>query len=942
MKILTRFFLVVALITSVAILFFNKKNNSSKVATGNFGEAEDNPKARAEWELKRLRSPFTGKIPPGIRAKELAYAQTLPSKENFRSGKNSSAYTWTPRGPWNVGGRTRALAIDFTDEKIMLAGGVSGGIWRTTDGGANWTMVTTPQQSLGITCIAQDKRTGKTNIWYAGTGEGTGTSAGSNGAYYNGDGILKSTDGGLTWALLPSTSTNIPQTWDTYYEFAWRILVDPIDTGGRVFAAEIGTIARTTNGGSSWTIVKNSFNSSSPFNFSYYTDIAVAANGVYYAVLSSEGLSSAVGIWRSPNGITWTKITPANFPSAYRRIVIGISPVDTNQVYFLGQTPGSGKITFNYQKDTLWHSLWKYTYLSGNGSGTGGSWEDRSQNLPSSGSGRFDGWDSQGGYDLAIACHPTDTNIVFIGGTNIFRSTNQFKDIVNTEKIGGYKIGTDLPNVESYPNQHSDQHGLTFLPSNPNVLISFCDGGIFKTMDCLAPSVSWEVLNNGYLTTQFYTVGLDRATPGSNIILGGLQDNGTHFLNSTYLQEPWNHSWGGDGSYLSVADGAAFYYLSIQLGKTYKVVLDNNGNKVSWARIDPIGGRGYDFINPFVMDPNNNNIMYLTAGSHLWRNNDLSAVPLNNTWDSISTNWVDFPDTLVGHSISAIAVSKNPANIIYFGTDSSKVYRVDNANIGTPVPINITGNNFPKNADVTPPITTYDNPSVSCIAIDPRDANKVIVVFSNYETYSVFYTEDGGTSWKKVAGNLEQNANGSGNGPSCRWAAFLDEGNGKTTYFLATSIGLYSTDTLIDNGTVWVQEGASSIGNAVVDMIDVRSSDKAVVVGTHGYGMFTANMITQAGASGINSVNANSLLQLKNYPNPFSEQTNIEITLPYRVKLALKIYDINGKEIAVLKNEEMNAGTHTIPFDSKNLPAGIYFCSLKTEKFQQSISLVHF
>ena len=233
---------------------------------------------------------------------------------------------------------------------------------------------------------------------------------------------------------------------------------------------------------------------------------------------------------------------------------------------------------------------------------------------------------------------------------------------------------------------------------------------------------------------------------------------------------------------------------------------------------------------------------------------------------------------------------------------------------------------------------------VSCIAVDPRDGNKVMAVFSNYEVYSIFYSEDAGTTWIKGAGNLEQSPLGTGNGPSCRWAAILPQDSGKTTYFVGTSVGLFATDTIIgtisNSSTVWVQQGATEIGNAVVDMIDVRTSDKAILVGTHGYGMFTANMATQPGFNAIRSPEKTSLAELKNYPNPFSENTHIEITLPYRSKVLLKIWNVQGRVVAVLKNEEMTGGKHTIVFNGKNLTAGIYFCNLETGQFQKTISLV--
>ncbi|MEJ2069130.1 MAG: hypothetical protein P8X58_01765, partial [Syntrophobacterales bacterium] len=133
-----------------------------------------------------------------------------------------------------------------------------------------------------------------------------------------------------------------------------------------------------------------------------------------------------------------------------------------------------------------------------------------------------------------------------------------------------------------------------------------------------------------------------------------------------------------------------------------------------------------------------------------------------------------------------------------------------------------------------------DGAYVSCIAVDPDNANNVMLVYSNYSVISLYYTNDGGKSWQDVAGNLEQNPDGSGNGPSCRWASILNYG-GATYYYAATSTGLYSTARLNGTSTVWAQEGASTIGDVVCDMVISRETDGKVVVGTHGSGVFYSN-----------------------------------------------------------------------------------------------------
>ena len=208
--------------------------------------ALDNPAERVVWEQMRLADPSTGKIPKNIRQKEMVFAKTLPKSTTMSKGN------WVHRGPYNVGGRTRALAMDVLDENILFAGGASGGMFRSTDGGLSWSMTTDPNQLHNVTCVSQDRREGKENIWYFGSGELTGSSASGGGAYYGGNGIYKSIDGGLSWDSLAVTATNT-NDFDSNFDFIWNIATDPSnDSMDIVYAATYGCIYRSVDGGMSW------------------------------------------------------------------------------------------------------------------------------------------------------------------------------------------------------------------------------------------------------------------------------------------------------------------------------------------------------------------------------------------------------------------------------------------------------------------------------------------------------------------------------------------------------------------------------------------------------------------------------------------------------------------------------------------------------------------
>ena len=363
MRNITKIILLISSIV-ISIIFIINYNSTQEPIKINIPGGDGNIydlTARVEREFNRLKDPNTGKIPFGIRQKELNFASKLPNDKMTKSAN------WTSRGPYNVGGRTRGIAIDITNDSIILAGSVSGGLWKSVNGGESWDRTSLPYQLPSVTCIAQDTRTGHTNTWYYGTGERYGTSASATGAFFYGDGIMKSIDNGQSWVSLESTFNNTPQSFDSHWNFVSRIVTDPInDTLDILYAATYGRINRSTDGGTTWETVIGPSSISS-----YFTELAITTQSVLYATLSDDGNDK--GIWRSENGLDWINITPFDtFPTAFDKIVIAINPSNENEVYFLGRTPGYGQHSEVFFNGEDWNSLWKYTYVSGNGTDTGG------------------------------------------------------------------------------------------------------------------------------------------------------------------------------------------------------------------------------------------------------------------------------------------------------------------------------------------------------------------------------------------------------------------------------------------------------------------------------------------------------------------------------------------------------------------------------------------
>lgn len=795
-----------------------------------------------QWLIDRYKDPATGEIPANVRQLELQFAREM-KKNNpdfIKNGRVQSLNNWTSRGPYYMGGRSRAIALDMDNENRILAGGVDAGMWLSTDGGANWKKTTTATQLPSVTTIDQDKRPGKHNIWYHGTGERLGSRV-------NGDGIYKSTDNGNSWFRLESTVKGSVGIWDNPFDFVYRIRTNPNAPNDKdeVYAAtSVGGIFRSEDGGVVWEPVLGGGVSNS---LSLYTDLEVTTKGVFYATMSSEGTGGSTslvkGIFRSTNGKDWVDITPSNFPKNYNRVVIGIDPKNENSMYFLGETPEFGLKTKNAQNMDLWHSLFKYEYKSGDGAGQNGKWTELTDNLPNPELVRHQ-MNSQGGYDLLIKVHPIDSNVVYIGGVNLYRSDTGWKT-KDFKVIGGTCPDDDCDYTYRYNNHHADLHTMIFMPSNPNISFTGSDGGIHKTLDNRSASTDWISLNNGYLTTQFYSLGIDHATKSGDIV-AGLQDNGSIFTSDFDSKSIWNDVLRGDGFNCAIADSSKFLITTKNSSyapdiNIYKSVVSKDGKILKAARLDPIGGKDFIWNTPFVLDPNDNNKFYLAGGRTVWRNSDLSKVAMIDFpatgWkdvvnpDSISTEWteltktsVDPTDTLT-ERITAISVSKNPANIVYYGTNNGKLYRIDNADKGNPEPVNITGTGFVRNS------------TVSSIAIDPDDASKVLVAFSNYNIQSIYYTTDKGVSWTAIGGNLEGNILNSGTGPAVNVVQILKY-NGKKAYMAGTSIGLFVTSYLNGEGTVWDQEAEQTIGYNNVFTLDSREIDGYTAVGTYATGAY--------------------------------------------------------------------------------------------------------
>jgi photosystem II stability/assembly factor-like uncharacterized protein len=870
----------------------------------------------ADHQFNMLRDPVSGEIPAGIRSRELSFVSSLPVY------KSHEGQSWTWRGPVNNGGRMLCIAVDLDDANHLLAGSASGGMWESADQGLHWAKTTAPDAEQSATCVVQDKRPGKRDTWYYGTGEmlsTTNRNISTNARTIGiGNGIFKSTDNGATWQPLPVTQGGSPSVLTEVFQGIWRIVTDPVTMDKDiVYAACYGAIMRSEDGGNSWEVVLGDL-----VNKSFCTDVGITSEGILYAAMSSFCFSveppQKAGIWRSEDGITWTEITPEGFPTDNRVTRLVIAPSNGDVMYVFTESQHPDLNPFNGYANSL-NTFWKMTWIEQADSAI---WENRTQGIPGHGSGSINDFPFAmvvyGGYTFTMGVKPDDEDVVVIGGMNVYRSDNGFADSLQTTYIGGYPYDMD-----SIRQLHPDQHGITFLTSDPGVMFLSNDGGIYRTDNCMADSANmlWERLDNQLTTTQFYSVAIDHGPVHDDWILGGLQDNCWYY---TVTDDPgafwFNIDICYDGFATAVARNWEYSVITAYSGNIWTCRFDETMHtKDIFPQLpdtllkyyDPVMGSNilFPFYQNMALDPVTNETFYLPTITSIWRKDNMKAAAYDTGLRNTGWNHLSNVDVGAASELSYLAVSVSPPNRLYYGTSLGKVYRLDNANAGNPVPVEITGATFPENA------------FVAYIDIDPDNADHVMVTFSNYGVPSLFHTTDGGINWEANGGNLEEFPDGSGNGPSIRCIKKMAY-QGHKIIFAGTSCGLYSTRELKGDSTIWVKEGANTIGNVIVDDIDVRQNDGFIAIATHGNGVYSGYFDPSAGIPDENRYTGWEAGQI--YPDPVPDNGAIDITTNLNTRIILTIFSVSGERVQLPAYRNLTPGSHRIILQTNELPAGMY------------------
>jgi len=780
------------------------------IAAGEPDERADSPFEAAEY-FRRERVPDGGWLPVEKYVAAQRHVRTM-RRYSLRAGRfldeaapRDAAATfgaWESLGPGNVGGRTRGLVIHPSNSNIMWLGGATGGVWKTTDGGQSWTPQTDLAPVLSVNSLVMDPH--NPDVLYAGTGEQTQN--------WRGAGIFRTTDGGQTWAQIPSTATP-----DFY--FVNNIAVSR-NASSHIYAATNSGLWVSTDGGASWTLSLASPDGGPAPTLTGGTtngcfDVALQPGqpaDVAFAVCHPPG-SLTYAIFRNSDAAgkgTWTMVH-SDPEMWYTALAVAASQPAT--IYAISVTFDSSS---PYGKGLL--AVYRST-----SNGDPGSWATRTSNRDanrlntgilsidsfysfasfcSSPSPNLNG---QAGYNLALAVDPLDPNRLWAGGIGIFRSDD-----------GGANWGA------AYNGVHPDQHFLAFDPgfdgAANQVVYNVNDGGIYKTTQgrgktatCASPSsgVAWSPLNNGYQTTQFYH-GV--AYPGGGAYFGGTQDNGT--LRGTAFDGPgeWGAIFGGDGG-VSRFDPVNVNVAYVEtphaaLAKSFDGGLTYQGATSGLNETQ----LNFPFVGYYVFDPADSLRMYI-GGTRLWRSEDGAG-----HWTAASAQASQ--DNGVLDNIRSIAVSPADPNLVLFGMSHGRIFR-----------------NAAALASGASTAWAYTEPragNVSHLEFDPRQPATIYATYTTFDSAPgdghVYRSADAGLTWTRIDGS------GSTGLPDVPVETLLVDPDDSSRLYLGTDLGVFAS---LDGGNTWVHDD-DPFANVIVTTlaIDRNAGVKYLYAFSYGRGVW--------------------------------------------------------------------------------------------------------
>ena len=702
-------------------------------------------------------------------------------------------------------GRVSSIAVDPRDALRWLVGVGNGGVWETRDAGASWTPITDDAPTLAIGAVAFAP--GDPDIVYVATGESVGSSI----VAHVGVGLLKSANGGQSWALLGQSSFARASVR--------RLRVDPNDANILLAASQRGLfgrdsggghgvpspplfgVLRSTNGGASWTRTLAGQATGlevDPTNFSrQYAAIADQSPGRN----DTPGASSN-GIYRSTNGgVSWSRIEgpwgtePSPTQSAVGRIELAVAPSNPNVVYASIQIPPNGGSTGNgllglFRTDDAWADTPNWIQIPTQATGPGGYCGQSSGALAT----------GKCGYSHVISVDPRDANTLFAGGErNLWRCT----------RCGASPTWTNTTEMRNRVFVHVDFHALAWVGDR---LIIGNDGGVYSTTDLGA---TWQSHNRTLTTNMFYFGALHPTDPG--FALGGARD----FYPAVYrASEGWRvlpaastNEW-GEGE---VAISSSHPDTDWMGTHTYAVIQRTIDGGRTILQVDSgIDRTGAAFMAPVRKCPADDDV-FLAGTYRIWRTNNFFHSP-SPSWEAISP---DRPFSIL--AITFVDADRS-CNTFAYGTGGGEV--------------RLTRDGGATWTDLDPSKALPER-SINSLAFDPTNANRLLVAVSSYDEATptkpghIFRTDNAlaaSPTWTRVGPPDVPFANMPFN------VVAIDPRDTRTVY-AGSDNGLWQSS---DGGGGWTKIGLESgLPPASVFDIQINPRTNRTVIFTYGRGAYT-------------------------------------------------------------------------------------------------------
>lgn len=690
---------------------------------------------RWEWFHETRLMP-DGTFPPSnFNAMEWnKYRAQHPQKDGL------SAANWTSLGPnatfggYNGIGRVNCIAVDPTNPNTLWVGTPAGGLWKSTNGGSSWSTNTDQLTVLGVSAIVIDPT--NPNIMYIGTGDGFSSDTRSIG-------VLKSTDGGVTW-----NTTGL--TWFVANAIYIRYMaIHPTSPNIVVVAASNG-LYQTANGGDTWAKVGTD-------DF-YDVKFKPGDPNIIYAASDNR-------VYKSTNG-------GATFPSIYTvtnsdRLAIAVTPANPEMLAVVSSSSVSDDF-----------GALKWFYVSTN-SGTTFTLKSSSPNIlgsaPDGSSVKGQGW-----YDLCIAISPTNPNLIFVGGVNMWKSADGG---VSWSLITHWR-GSDAP--PGVPVVHADKHALLW---NGNTLFQGCDGGIYKTAD---NGTSWTDISSNLAISQMYRLGVSQS---DNKVLCGLQDNGTKLRSNT---GSWTDNIGGDGMECFIhPTNSNIMYGEFQYGEIRR---STNGG-ANWSNIQNNLPEDFSgaWITPYLMDPKTPTTIYVGY------NDVFRSLNQGNTWTAISSGLSPT------NSLRFIAVAPTNSDIIY-ASDGYAVWKTTDGG-----------------ANWNAVNSTLPNSLITYLSVHPENADRVYVTFSGYTSgRKVYQSTSGGATWTNISGTL----------PNLPANCVIVQPNSNGVLYVSMDVGVYRMEPGTQDWTLF----STGLPNVPVTELEIRTSTGKLRAATYGRGLWESDL----------------------------------------------------------------------------------------------------